>query len=102
MRVTGVFLDDGAQPPHVKIDRAGFALVSRTPHAGEELVANLFGWGVRSLEMTAEPAEVPARWQSFALRSYLTLQRLDARLLEPRLPAELFYNLVLSAKAPQP
>jgi ubiquinone/menaquinone biosynthesis C-methylase UbiE len=68
---------------------------------GEELVANLYGWGIRSLEMTAEPAEIPVRWQTFALRSYLALQRLDAKLLEPRLPAELFYNLVLSARAPR-
>ncbi len=77
---------------------AGFTEISI---GGEELVANLFGWGVRSLEMTAEPDEVPLAWQAFALRSYLALQRLDAAVLEPRLPAELFYNLVLSAKAPR-
>ena len=68
---------------------------------GEELVANLYGWGLRSLEMSAEPSEIPVRWQTFALRSYLALQRLDSRLLEPRLPAELFYNLVVSARAPK-
>jgi hypothetical protein len=28
------------------------------------------------------------------------LQRLDGALLEPRLPPELFYNLVLSARKP--
>ena len=76
---------------------AGFTEISIS---GEELVANLFGWTVRSLENTAEPGEVPLRWQAFALRSYLRLQRLDTKLLEPRLPAELFYNLVLSARAP--
>jgi hypothetical protein len=41
---------------------------------------------------------VPLRWRAFAFRSYIALQRLDAALLEPRLPAELFYNLVLSAR----
>ena len=41
---------------------------------------------------------MPRAWQSFAFRSYLALQRLDATLLEPRLPASLFYNLVLSAR----
>jgi SAM-dependent methyltransferase len=67
---------------------------------GEELVANLYGWLLRSLEATAEPDEVPWAWRSFAFRSYLQLQRLDRALLEPRLPAELFYNLMLSAGRP--
>ena len=67
---------------------------------GEELLANMYGWVLRSLESTAEPDEVPIRWRSFAFRSYLTLQRLDSALLEPRLPASLFYNLVLSASKP--
>jgi ubiquinone/menaquinone biosynthesis C-methylase UbiE len=67
---------------------------------GEELVANAYGWLLRSLEATAEPAEVPFRWRHFAHRSYIALQRLDTSLLEPRLPPELFYNLVLSARKP--
>jgi ubiquinone/menaquinone biosynthesis C-methylase UbiE len=67
---------------------------------GEELVANAYGWLLRSLEATAEPAEVPYRWRYFAYRSYLALQRVDTSLLEPRLPPELFYNLVLSARKP--
>ena len=64
---------------------------------GEELLANLYGWTVRTLEGTADPEQVPDRWRQLAFRSYLALQRLDAALLEPRLPASLFYNLVLSA-----
>ena len=64
---------------------------------GEELLANVYGWGVRTLEASAEPAQVPAGWRNFAFRSYLALQRVDRALLEPRLPPELFYNLVLSA-----
>ena len=67
---------------------------------GEELLANLYGWGLRTLEATADPDQVPMRWRVFAFRSYLLLQRLDTALLEPRLPAELFYNLVLSARKP--
>lgn len=67
---------------------------------GEELVANVYGWLLRSLESSADPAEVPDRWRSFAFRSYIALQRIDASLLEPLLPAELFYNLVLSARKP--
>lgn len=65
---------------------------------GEELLANLYGWTVRTLEGTAEPEQVPERWRQLAFRGYLALQRLDAALLEPRLPASLFYNLVLSAR----
>jgi ubiquinone/menaquinone biosynthesis C-methylase UbiE len=67
---------------------------------GEELLANGHGWFVRTLEASAEPAEVPWRWRSFAFRSYLLLQRLDEALLEPRLPPQLFYNLVFSARRP--
>jgi ubiquinone/menaquinone biosynthesis C-methylase UbiE len=67
---------------------------------GEELVANAYGWWLRSLEATAEPNQIPFAWRMFAYRSYIALQRLDAGLLEPRLPAELFYNLVVSARKP--
>jgi ubiquinone/menaquinone biosynthesis C-methylase UbiE len=74
---------------------AGFAGVRVS---GEELIANAYGWLLRSLESTAAPEEVPFAWRNFAFRSYLALQRLDTALLEPRLPAELFYNLVLSAR----
>jgi ubiquinone/menaquinone biosynthesis C-methylase UbiE len=66
---------------------------------GEELLANMYGWGLRTLESTAVPESVPWRWQSFAFRSYLALQRVDA-LLEPRLAPELFYNLLLSGRRP--
>jgi ubiquinone/menaquinone biosynthesis C-methylase UbiE len=67
---------------------------------GEELAASLFGWANRTLEATAEPSEVPWAWRMYAYRGYLALQRLDRSLLEPRLPAALFYNLLVSAKAP--
>ena len=67
---------------------------------GEELAASLFGWVNRSLEATAEPDEVPWAWRVYAHRGYLALQAVDRALLEPRLPAALFYNLLLSARAP--
>jgi ubiquinone/menaquinone biosynthesis C-methylase UbiE len=67
---------------------------------GEELLANAWGWGLRTVESTAEPDSVPWRWRSFAFRSYIALQKIDTRLLERRLPAELFYNLLLSARKP--
>ena len=79
---------------------AELAGLERVRLRGEELVANAYGWWLRSLEATADPAEVPFRWRHFAYRSYIALQRLDTSLLEPRLPPELFYNLVLSARKP--
>jgi ubiquinone/menaquinone biosynthesis C-methylase UbiE len=68
---------------------------------GEELLSNLFGWTVRTMEGTAEPDQVPAAWRMLAFRGYLALQRLDSTLLEPRLPPSMFYNLVLSARRPR-
>jgi ubiquinone/menaquinone biosynthesis C-methylase UbiE len=68
---------------------------------GEELLANAWGWGLRTVESTAEPESVPAAWRWFAFGSYLALQRVDSGLLEPRLPPELFYNLLLSARLPE-
>jgi ubiquinone/menaquinone biosynthesis C-methylase UbiE len=67
---------------------------------GEELAASLFGWANRTLEATAEPDDVPWAWRVYAYRGYLLLQRLDRSLLEPRLPPALFYNLLVSARAP--
>ncbi len=68
---------------------------------GEELLANAWGWGLRTVESSAEPTSVPWGWRNFAFRSYIALQKVDARLLEPRLPAELFYNLLASGRKPR-
>jgi ubiquinone/menaquinone biosynthesis C-methylase UbiE len=67
---------------------------------GEELAASLFGWVNRSLEATADPDEVPWAWRQYAYRGYLVLQALDRALLERSLPPALFYNLLVSARAP--
>jgi ubiquinone/menaquinone biosynthesis C-methylase UbiE len=77
------------------LGNAGF---ERVRIRGEELLANMYGWTLRTMESTADPDAVPRSWRIFAFRSYLALQRIDTALLEPRLPAELFYNLVLSAR----
>ena len=66
--------------------------------SGEELLANWFGWTNRTLEATADPDDVPWAWRLYAYRGYLALQRLDRRLLESRLPAAVFYNLMLTAR----
>jgi ubiquinone/menaquinone biosynthesis C-methylase UbiE len=79
------------------MDDAGFGEIRVQ---GEEFLANMYGWILRSLESSAEPDDVPWAWRRFAFRSYIALQKLDVALLEPRLPAQLFYNLVLSARKP--
>ena len=65
---------------------------------GEELAASLFGWTNRSLEASAEPEDIPMLWRKYAYHGYLALQRLDLAVLEPRLPAAVFYNLLVSAQ----
>jgi ubiquinone/menaquinone biosynthesis C-methylase UbiE len=76
---------------------AGFADVRVQ---GEELLANWFGWFNRTLEASADPADIPWAWIQYAYRGYLALQAVDRRLLEPRLPPRLFYNLMLAARKP--
>jgi SAM-dependent methyltransferase len=66
---------------------------------GEELRANWFGWFNRSLEASANPDDVPMLWRQYAFHGYLLLQRVDQRLLEPRLPPAIFYNLLLAGRA---
>jgi ubiquinone/menaquinone biosynthesis C-methylase UbiE len=66
--------------------------------SGEELLANWFGWANRTLEATAQPDDVPWAWRQYAYRGYLLLQQLDRRLLESRLPASIFYNLMITAR----
>jgi SAM-dependent methyltransferase len=78
-------------------DGAGF---ERVRVSGEELAASLFGWANRTLEASADPLDVPWAWRVYAHRGYLLLQSLDRSLLEPRLPAALFYNLLVSARVP--
>jgi SAM-dependent methyltransferase len=76
---------------------AGF---ERRHVGGEELLSNAWGWGLRTVESSAEPESVSFRWRRFAFNSYIALQKIDTRLLEPYLPAELFYNLLVSARKP--
>jgi ubiquinone/menaquinone biosynthesis C-methylase UbiE len=76
---------------------AGFADVRVR---GEELLANWFGWFNRTLEASADPADLPWGWIQYAYRGYLLLQGVDRRLLEPRLPPRIFYNLMLAARRP--
>jgi len=77
---------------------AGFAEVRIS---GEELLASWFGWTNRTLEASAAPEDVPWLWRQYAYRGYLLLQGVDRRLLESRLPAAIFYNLMIAARKPR-
>jgi len=68
---------------------------------GEELLANWFGWTNRVLEGTADPDDVPMLWRQYAYRGYLAFQKVDRGLLEGRLPASIFYNLMIGARKPE-
>ena len=69
---------------------------------GEELLANWFGWFNRALEATAVHESIPRGWFLYAYHGYIALQKVDAAVLEPRLPAGGFYNLMLAARKPAP
>ena len=61
---------------------------------------SMHGWTMRTLEGSAVADAIPWGWKRFAFRSYIALQRLDNQLLEPHLPPQLFYNLLVSARKP--
>ncbi len=86
-------------PPDLR-DAAETAGLADVRVQGEELVANWFGWFNRTVEATAEYDDIPWMWRQYAFRGYLALQTVDRVLLEPRLPAGIFYNLMLTARRP--
>jgi ubiquinone/menaquinone biosynthesis C-methylase UbiE len=92
-------VDVHAFTPAALTDAARAAGFSKVRVTGEELAASLFGWVNRTLEGSAEPAEVPWLWRQYAYRGYLALQALDRAVLEGRLPPALFYNLLVAARA---
>ena len=46
------------------------------------------------------PEDIPLLWRQYAFRGYLALQRVDVALLEGRLPAQVFYNLMVAGRKP--
>lgn len=74
---------------------AGFEDVSVI---GEELSANWFGWFNRALETDGVPEDIPNLWRQYAYRGYLGFQWFDRVALEGRLPASIFYNLMIGAR----
>lgn len=84
-------------------DLSGFAKTagfSSIDVIGEELTANWFGWFNRALEADGIPEEIPFGWRQYAYRGYLGFQKFDRLALEGRLPASIFYNLMIGAVKP--
>jgi hypothetical protein len=86
--------------PHELARHARAAGFEQVRVRGEELLANWFGWANRTLEATAEPDDVPMAWRRYAYHGYLFFQAVDRRLLESRLPAAIFYNLMICGRKP--
>lgn len=94
------FVDVHAFVPGQLADLARDAGLTGVSVIGEELSANWFGWTNRGLEASAEPGDIPLLWRRYAYHGYLALQRFDRLLLEGRLPAAIFYNLMITATKP--
>ncbi len=76
---------------------AGFADVDVVT---EELTANWWGWGIRTIEGAARPGTFGPGWAMTAFRGYRMLTALDERLLQRVVPRDLFYNLIVSGRKP--
>ncbi|MEP6463237.1 MAG: methyltransferase domain-containing protein [Frankiaceae bacterium] len=77
--------------------RAGAADVrTRT----EELTAAWFGWPVRTFEAAVRPERLGWPWASFVYRSWRQLMAVDSLVLARVVPAQLFYNVLLTGTRP--
>ncbi len=77
--------------------RAGAAdVATRT----EELTAAWFGWPVRTFECAVRPERLGLPWASFAYAGWRRLMAVDSRVLARVVPAELFYNVLLTGTRP--
>lgn len=66
----------------------------------EELTANWFGWATRTAEAMLADGILPPRYPFLAYRIWKTLFWLDNRILSRVLPADVFYNAILTAVRP--
>ncbi|MGH3329040.1 MAG: class I SAM-dependent methyltransferase [Streptomycetales bacterium] len=68
--------------------------------ATEELTASWFGWPVRTFEYAVNPERLGWRWAMFAYRGWSQLAALDEKLLSRVVPAQLFYNVLVTGVKP--
>jgi SAM-dependent methyltransferase len=64
-----------------------------------ELLASWFGWPVRTFECAVPRDKLGMRWANFALRAWVRLSAVDAR-LEGKVPRGLFYNAEITGATP--
>ncbi|MFP4635310.1 MAG: class I SAM-dependent methyltransferase [Nitriliruptoraceae bacterium] len=79
---------------------AGLAGYEEVTVLTEELTANWFGWGVRTVEGQLRQGVLGPAWGRTAYRGYRALSWLDDELLERIVPRAAFYNLILHARKP--
>lgn len=66
----------------------------------EELTANWWGWGVRTVEGSIAPGVLGMRWAHTAFNGYRLLSALDETVLGRIVPRSLFYNLIVTGRKP--
>ena len=66
----------------------------------EELLANWWGWSIRTIEGAARPGTFGTQWALMAFNGYRLLTAVDEAVLQRVVPRSLFYNLIVSARKP--
>lgn len=66
----------------------------------EELTANWWGWGVRTVEGSIRPGTFGTRWALGAFHGYRLFTALDEAFLQRFVPSGLFYNLIVTGRKP--
>ena len=78
-------------------DIAGFQDVAVVT---EELLANWWGWGVRTIEGSTRPGALGMRWAMTAFNGYRLFTAVDETVLQRLVPDHLFYNLIVTGRKP--
>ena len=78
-------------------DIAGFGDVAVVT---EELLANWWGWGVRTIEGSIRPGTFGVRWALTAFHGYRLFTALDEAVFQRLVPDGLFYNLIVTGRKP--
>jgi len=66
----------------------------------EELTANWWGWGVRTVEGSIRPGTFGTRWAMGAFHGYRLFTALDEAVFQRFVPNGLFYNLIVTGRKP--
>ena len=66
----------------------------------EELTANWWGWGVRTVEGSIRPGTFGTRWALTAFNGYRLFTALDEAVFQRFVPTGLFYNLIVTGRKP--